>query len=200
MIRINLLSEGRRPVVARKQRPTLSLGAQDPSVYFLAGGLVLGILVVLLQWYRLSNQIEELDTQVQTKQAEVNELRPILDEVEDFKSKQEELKRKIEVIEELTLKQQGPVHIMDQVSKSLPELLWLTQMNFRGQTVDLSGTAFNTSAVAAFIENLSKVKEFKEPDPQDLQRAVAQSYNFRISFSFVQQEIPEESEEEGDES
>ena len=30
MIRINLLSEGRRPVVARKAKPTLSLGGQDP--------------------------------------------------------------------------------------------------------------------------------------------------------------------------
>ena len=197
MIRINLLSEGRRPVVARKQKPTLALGSQDPSLFFLAGGLILGILVVVLQWYRLNGQLEELNSQVQRKQAEVTELRPILDEVEDFKDKQEELNRKIEVIEELNLKQQGPVHIMDQVSRALPELLWLNQMNFRGQNVDLAGTAFNTSAIASFIENLSKVKEFKEPDPQDVQRGKAQSYNFRISFSFVQEEPQRPEEEEG---
>jgi type IV pilus assembly protein PilN len=197
MIRINLLSEGRRPVVARKQKPVLALGSQDPSVFFLVGGLVLGLLVVGLQWYRLSSQIGDLDGQVSRKQAEVTELKPILDEVEDFKKKQADLERKIGVIEELTLKQKGPVHIMDQVSRALPELIWLTQMNVRGQTVDLSGTAYNTSAIASFIENLSKVKEFKEPDPRDVQRSVAQSYNFRISFSFVQQDSSEEDGAEG---
>jgi len=195
MIRINLLSEGRRPVVARKQRPALALGSQDPSVFFLVGGLALGLLVVALQWYRLNSQLVELDGQVNRIQAELTELKPILDEVEDFKNKQEDLERKIGVIEELTLKQKGPVHIMDQVSKALPELLWLTQMNFRGQTVDLSGTAFNTSAIATFIENLSMVRDFKEPDPQDVQRTPAQSYNFRISFSFVPKDLPEEGDE-----
>ena len=195
MIRINLLSEGRRPVVARKTRPTLKLGDQDPSVYFLGGGLLLGLLIVGVQWFRLSSEIGNLDEQIGRKQAEVNELRPILEEVEDFKKKQADLERKIGVIEELSLKQQGPVQIMDDVSHSLPDLLWLNQMNFRGQEVDLSGTAYNTSAIAAFIENLSKVKEFKEPDPKDVQKA-AQSYNFRITFSFVQREPEVEGESE----
>ncbi len=191
MIRINLLSEGRRPVVARRQRPKLSLGDQDPSAFILGAGLLIGLLVVGAWWFSLHSKIRAVDQQIATAQAEVDELRPILEEVADFKAKQEELKRKIEVIKDLSLKQQGPVQIMDEVSRALPELLWLGTMEFRGQTVDLAGTAFNTNAVASFIENLGKVPEFKEPDPRDVQRAGRnQSYNFRISFSFIQ-ELPE---------
>lgn len=197
MIRINLLSEGRRPVVARKQRPKLSLGGQDPSAYILGTGIFIGLLVVGVWWFNLNSKIRAVDGQIGRAQAEVNELRPILEEVADFKAKQEELKRKIEVIKDLTLKQQGPVQIMDEVSRSLPELLWLATMEFRGQTVDLAGTAFNTNAIASFIENLGKVPEFKEPDPRDLQRGGrGQSYNFRISFSFIQEQPDEEADGE----
>jgi type IV pilus assembly protein PilN len=192
MIRINLLSEGRRPVVARRQRPKLALGDQDPSIYFLTGGLILGLLIVGVQFFRLSSRISDLDGQISRKQAEVNSLRDILDEVEAFKQKQADLKRKIDVIQELTQKQQGPVNIMDKVSRALPDLLWLTQMNFRGENVDLAGTAYNTAAVATFIENLAEVPEFKEPDPQDLQRSGPQSWNFRITFAFKPEELQTE--------
>ena len=187
MIRINLLSEGRRPVVARRVRPKLSFGDQDPSVLFLAGGIVLGLLVAGVQYWLLASELGSVQAKVAEKQREVKELEPILKEVEDFKRKQAELERKIEVIQDLSRKQQGPVRIMDQVSRALPDLLWLNSMNVRGTTVDLDGTAFNTNAIAAFIENIDKVPEFREPEPKNLSRASGGStFNFRISFGFQQ--------------
>ena len=191
MIRVNLLSEGRRPVIARRARPKFSLGSQDPSLLFLSGGLVLGLLIAAFQWWSLNSDIKSLDGQIRTAQREVDELRPILEEVNDFKAKKEDLQRKIDIINELTLLKEGPVHIMDQVSRALPDLLWVTQMNVRGRRVDLTGTAFNTNAVAAFIENLDKVPEFREPDPGNLQQGRGGTYDFRIAFTFVQ-ELPQE--------
>lgn len=193
MIRINLLSEGRRPVVARRVRPKLSLGDQDPSIFMLSGGILLGLLVIAFQWWGLSSETKDLNGKIFQKRKEVEELKPILDEVADFKRKKAELERKIEVIKDLSRKQQGPVRIMDQISRALPELLWLSTMNVRGTTVDLQGTAFNTNAIAAFIENLDKVPEFKEPDLKNLARARGgATFEFRISFNFVQQQPKEE--------
>ena len=187
MIRINLLSEGRRPVVARKTRPKIDFGDQDPSLFFLTGGLILGALISAGWWMMRNAKIKEVDAQIRVAQREVDELRPILKEVNDFKAKKRELERKIKVINDLTLKQEGPVHIMDRVSRALPDLVWLKSMNFRGRTVDLVGTAFNTNAIASFIENLDKVPEFREPDTKDVSRGRGgSSYNFRISFTFDQ--------------
>lgn len=203
MIRINLLSEGRRPVVARKMKPKLSVGDQDPSVFFLSGGIVLGLLVVAVQWWIHSSALNSANERVREKEREVKELEPILKEVDDFKAKKADLGRKIEVIEDLSLKQQGPVHIMDQISRSLPELLWLSSMNVRGTTVDVNGSAFNTTAIASFIENLDKVPEFREPNPKSLtQSRGGTGYEFQISFNFVQQkpEDDSEAEDEGDAS
>lgn len=190
MIRVNLLSEGRRPVIARRAKPKFSLGDQDPSLLFLAGGLLLGTLIAGFQWFSLSGKIKDLDHDIAVKRQRVEELRPILEEVAEFKTKQEELQRKIDVINELTLRKEGPVQIMDKVSRALPELLWLTEMNVRGRQVDLVGTAINTNAVAAFIENLDQVPEFQEPDPGNMSQSRDGNYDFRISFTFVQ-EFPE---------
>ncbi len=199
MIRINLLSEGRRPVVARKTRPKISIGDQDPSLYFLSTGLVLGLVITGAWWFILNRQVKAVDADIRVAQREVNELRPILEEVNDFKAKQRELERKINVINDLTLKQQGPVHIMDRVSRALPDLVWLRTMNFRGRTVDLVGTAFNTNAIASFIENLDKVPEFREPDTRDISRGRGGSaYNFRISFQFDQRVQQAEKKEEAE--
>ncbi len=200
MIRINLLSEGRRPVVARKTRPKINLGDQDPSLYFLSAGVLIGLLVAGGWWMIKNVKIKAVDADIRVAQREVNELRPILKEVKDFKKKQRELERKIKVINDLTLKQKGPVHIMDRVSRALPDLVWLKTMNFRGRTVDLVGTAFNTNAIASFIENLDKVPEFREPDTKDISRGRGgSSYNFRISFRFnPQAQQPAKAEEEED--
>ena len=190
MIRINLLSEGRRPVVARKTRPKITLGDQDPSLYFLLGGLLVGLLITAGWWFALDRKLEAVNADIRVAQREVDELRPILEEVKSFKAKQRELERKIKVINELTLAQKGPVQIMDRVSRALPDLVWLSTMNFRGRTVDLVGTAFNTNAIASFIENLDKVPEFREPDTKDITLASGGgSYNFRISFRFDQREL-----------
>ncbi len=191
LTRINLLSEGRRPVVARRSRPKINLGDQDPSLFFLGGGVAVGLLVSAGWWYFLNSDLKEVGAEVRRAEREVAELRPILQEVNDFKAKQRELDRKINVINDLTLKQEGPVQIMDQVSHALPDLVWIRSMNFRGQTVDLLGTAFNTNAIASFIENLDKVPEFREPDTRDITRdRGGSSYNFRISFQFDQKPPP----------
>ncbi|NNC39546.1 MAG: PilN domain-containing protein, partial [Acidimicrobiia bacterium] len=65
-----------------------------------------------------------------------------------------------------------------------PELLWLDRMTASGQTITLSGRAFNTNAVANFLENLDRVPEFQEPVLQDASQT-GQTYSFVIRFSFT---------------
>lgn len=198
MIRINLLSEGRRPVVARKAKPKLSLGDQDPGNLILIGGLILAVLVTVGWWYRLNSELRAVEARVRQAQAEYDKLAPIIAEVDEFKAMKTNLKTKIEVIEELKRLRTGPVSIMDNVSRALPDLLWLDQMSVIGSTVNIRGKAFNTNAVATFIENLDKVPEFREPDTRNV---VAESskgtYTFQLSFQFVQPK-PEEETEEGE--
>ncbi|NJL29211.1 MAG: hypothetical protein HC897_15680 [Thermoanaerobaculia bacterium] len=185
MIRINLLSEGRRPVVARKAKAKAGGGPQDVSAYLLVGGVVLGLIVAGAWWWVLNGKVKAMEGKINAAKREVAELRPIIKEVNDFKAKKAELDRKINVIKDLSNAQKGPVRIMDEVSRAVPDLLWLEQMSVTGTTVEVRGKAFNTNAVATFVSSLDSVEEFQEPVVQDVvaDRGGA-TFSFRINFGF----------------
>ena len=184
MIRINLLSEGRRPVVARSARPKLSFGDQDPSMIILGIGLAVGLLVAGAWWWQLNNEVESWRGKITSAQAELRELDEYVKKVERFKAKQAELNTKIEVITNLTANQSGPVHVMDEVSKALPDLLWLSDLSIKGTEVTVRGSAFNTNAVAQFIENLVNVPWFDEPESGPIARNRGTLYQFQLGFKF----------------
>ena len=188
MIRINLLSEGRRPVTARKKssaRGGFDLGGLDAGSAALVGAILFGLLVSLGHNFLLGRSVKNIRAEVSEAQVEVDKLAPIIAEVNQFKSKKAKLENKVDIISQLKANQQGPVQIMDEISRALPELLWMDRMSVSGQTITLSGRAFNTNAVANFLENLDRVQEFQEPVLQDTSQ-VGQAYSFVIRFRFSQ--------------
>jgi len=198
MIKINLLSEGRRPVVARKAKTTISLGGQEPNNLLLAAGMILGLLIAGGWWYITDAAAKEVARQVREAEAEFEKLRPIINEVNQFKQKQADLENKVAVIKNLKRAQKGPVHIMDRVSRAVPELLWLDSMVVRGNRIELRGKAFNTSAVASFIQNLDEVEEFSEPNSKNIKKSGtgnAVAYSFEIDLGFIPPKEPEEEQE-----
>jgi Tfp pilus assembly protein PilN len=188
MIRINLLNEGRRPVVARGSRgggwSGFDLGSIEPGSGLLIGLVVLGLLIALGHNFLLARTLKMREAEVAEAQAEVDRLAPIIKEVEEFKAKKADLELKVKVISDLKANQQGPVRIMDKISRALPELLWLHRMDVVSNNVSIEGRAFNTNAVANFIENLDNVPEFQEPILQDTAQQ-QDYYTFKVTFSFT---------------
>jgi type IV pilus assembly protein PilN len=189
MIKINLLSEGKRTV--RKSRPTALKGLEGKDVgqWLLVVGLLLGIGALALDWWLLNRELEEKTAEVSAAQREVETLAAVIKEVEDYKAKKSELERKIGVINDLKANQRGPVRVMDYISRALPELLWLDRLKMTPDAIEIEGRAFNTNAVANFIENLDKVPEFDEPilKSTEQQAGNAQTvgiYKFVINFHY----------------
>lgn len=184
MIKINLIAEGKKAVTRKaKAAPAALAPPKDLSQALLAVGLVLGLLAFGATWFVLNQRLKAKEAEVAAAQKEVDELQQIIKEVDDYKIKKAALEHKISVINQLKQNQQGPVRIMDQISRALPELLWLDRMDVVGSTISLNGQAFNTNAVANFIENLDKVPEFQEPILKDTTQ-VGPVYSFAITLSF----------------
>ena len=192
MIRINLLAEGRRPAAVRKSRG-MSLGDRDWTPIALLAAILLGVLVTLGYWFLLDRQRAGVREEVKVAEAEVERLKPILAEVDEFKAKKADLERKIEVITNLKNQQTGPVRVMDAISRALPELLWLDRMEVSPSTIRLSGRALNVNAVSNFIENLDKVPEFREPRVQRVNES-GDVYQFTITVDYSLTPPPEEGE------
>jgi len=182
MIKINLIAEGRRPVVA--SGPRLTSSSLDYGLIGLVGLLIVGVLAAGGHWYLLHRDLVERKEQIAVAKREVDELAPIIAEVEAYKRSKAELQRKITIIDSLKSEQKIPVRVMDEVSKALPGLLWLTRLEDRKNKLTVAGQALNTNAVATFIENLDNVEFFDEPILKETRQRNS-VYNFVISMNFT---------------
>ncbi len=185
MIRINLVGEARRPVAARSG-PTIGGGGGESRAadWTLLAVFLIAAVVALGHWFLLRMQINDKKAEVAEAQIEVDRLEPIIREVEAFKEKKARLEQKVQVITDLKANQQGPVAVMDKVSKALPPLTWLTRMEVQQTILRLSGQAYNTNAIASFIENLDRVPEFQEPRLRDTTQS-GDIYTFVIECQYL---------------
>lgn len=185
MIKVNLLVEARAEKVTRQ--PLISIGSlsgANINNYIILGLLLVGLGVSGFRYWQLDSKRKEIKAEIVTLQKEYDRLKPIIDEVEAFKKKNAELKRKIEVIEQLKQNQQGPVRIMDEVSKALPDLLWLTSLNLAGTTIVIRGQALNENAVANFISNLASSPFFQEPALNIMRQDAKGVFSFDLACPF----------------
>jgi len=186
MIKINLLSEAKP---AKKKRGVSALGgAGRLNLLMILGGLLLGILVVGVQWWVEASRLREQEEKNRLAQQEVTRLEAVLKEVADFEEKKAKLQKKVDLINALKANQKGPVRLMDEVSNALPDLLWLEKMELKGNSLAVDGKALNPPAVANFLENLKRVSSFQEPTLKTIKSATARTsnlYNFQLSFIFA---------------
>jgi type IV pilus assembly protein PilN len=191
MIKINLLSEGKRPAAVRKARVG---GAQDVGMWLLAAGALVGLLVGGGYWWYLDGKLKEKQEEVAQAQKQVDALQAVIREVEDFKKKKKSLTDKIAVINQLKSNQRGPVRVMDYISRALPELLWLDRLKMTASSIEVEGRAFNPNAVANFMDNLDKVPEFREPVLKETTAQPNGVYKYFVTFdySFAPAKKPEE--------
>ena len=182
MIRINLLTEA-RAAAAKKKGPALPTGAKLNNL-LLIGGLALGLIYIGTMYLVLSSKQRHLDEEIGKAREEVARLRSIIEEVKGYEDKKKSLEEKIELINNLKTNQKGPVRLMDEVSKALPDLVWLTDMAISGDQLTLKGRTLSPNAVATYLENLKKSPYFAEPR-FDVLNQEGPIYNFGLSVTFT---------------
>jgi type IV pilus assembly protein PilN len=162
MIRINLLA-AERPVAGKKKAAASAPGATQ--AYLLLGLFVGGAILASagLYFYKQS-QIQDLDTKIAAAQERQRQLQDIKRQVDDLEKKRATFQRKVDLIEQLKSEQSGPVHMLDEISKQLPEFVWLSGLQQNGPQVILSGQSNSLTAVADFILALQRSGWFPTVD------------------------------------
>ncbi|PYR58502.1 MAG: hypothetical protein DMF85_10520 [Acidobacteria bacterium] len=59
--------------------------------------------------------------------------------------------------------QTAPVHVLDEISKSLPDRLWLVTLTQHGDEFTIDGRATSLSSLTDFVANLESTNWFKRP-------------------------------------
>lgn len=193
MIKINLLAE-RKPAKAKGGGAGVRVEAGPgggPTV-LLSAILLLGIAVAGGWWWMESRELKKWTDKVNDAERELVRLQDVRKKGDIFKRQKELLERKIQLITELKKKQSVPVHILDQISKNLPEFLWLDSMEATQNQISISGKATTYNAVSNFYDNLSSSGFFTGVDLGKTSEA-PEGVSFSLTCRF-QQAAPESPE------
>jgi type IV pilus assembly protein PilN len=160
MIKINLLAGSQQAKTRAIKTPRFEgVGTLGQNV-LIAGVVILALLFIGWRWYSLETESRMLRTEIAKAQAEKERLQAIIKKGEEYKAKKELLERKIALITQLKRNQSGPVHLLDEVSKQLPDFLWLDSMTESGANVMIQGKATTYNAVSNFYNNLTGSRYF----------------------------------------
>ncbi len=158
MIRINLLGHERQQKKA--------FFALDPARRAPLGAAVIGVLAAggLGGWYwTLDQASKRVDADLLTTQGQADRLKPILAEVKDFEDRRAQLQQRVAVIEELRTGQSVPVQLLDAVSRSVPDMLWLTELDQKQNEMRIEGRSTTLIALSDFVGNLGSTGLLMKP-------------------------------------
>jgi len=167
MIRINLLAAERAQV---KKKGVAFESGQKLTV---ACSLILVVALAGIGWryWSLTSQSTQIDKDIAAAQQERTRLQSILQRVQEFENRKAQLSERVVLIEDLRKAQKGPVHMLDEISKALPPMLWLTEVKQMGTTaktasaagdVIIDGTSTTQTGVSDFVNNLEASGYFKK--------------------------------------
>lgn len=168
--------------------PAVAGGANLNNV-LVASLAIIGLLLAAGYWFWQKRVRDDRLETVTQREADAKKLEDIINEVERYQRRKESLQNRIDLINELKANQKGPVRIMDQISKDLPDLVWLDNMTIQGGQVNLSGRGLNPNAIALFIENIKKDPYFEEPTVGGItevgQNPLVYSFDMRFAFTYT---------------
>ena len=153
-MRINLYPEQRR-----KQLQAQSEFLKQAVV---ALGAIVGVVIVCAVISSVKGgELTAVEAEKEQKTARLEELKKQIGVVDNFEKKKQTLDEKRQSITQLRENQEGPVLIMDHISRSMTQAqVWLTSLSISETTVQLSGMALTNEDIVNFQTTLQSMPSF----------------------------------------
>lgn len=190
MIRINLL--GRQKAKTKRTATAAvdfeSSGSPNSANVFL-GIIVLAVTFGSIWWYQgqLAREAASIQNQMDAALREAQSLAQTKARFEQRQKVKEEYEARVRIIDSLRASQTGPVELLTMVSATVnnTDAVWLNAMNDAGTSVNVTGVALSTNAVANLMTNLMKTGYFKSVEIketyQDESEKKIQAFNFSLT-------------------
>ena len=159
MIRINLVAGERRSAKSTSRKFDLA------SKMTVIGSLVVVVTVLAIGWryWALGQHETQLGSDIDAARREEARLGEVLKQVATFEQQRQQLQDRVTLIDELRKGQNAPVHMIDQISRSLPEMTWLVALKQDTYDITIEGRSTSLAALSDFVGNLEATRYFQRP-------------------------------------
>lgn len=176
MIRINLLPVERKK--KPKPLPTLILSTVLITIFVMA--------VLAYAFFYYSSSLKSAKMRFEANRLKIEELKKKIKEVDDFEKMNRSFEERNRIIEQLRKNQNIPVKVLDEVSRNIPNGVWISSMSSSGSVVNIEGYAFTNSDVVTYVDKLKQSKLFSDIYLQESRQADIERislYQFRLTFN-----------------
>ena len=158
MIKINLLAVDRDRA---KRKAKFQIGQKVTVGCSL---ILVGAALLVGWWYwSLQSESKDLDQQIAAAERETARLHNVIIQVQQFEARRAQLQQRVTLIEQLRKGQTGPVHMLDQISRSLPDTMWLSELKQTANDISIDGHCTNLTALSDFVSSLEASAYFDPP-------------------------------------
>ncbi|MEK6743918.1 MAG: PilN domain-containing protein [Nitrospirota bacterium] len=179
MIKINLLPTKRKP-----PRKVTELQKQLIIAVVVIGGV---FTAMAFYYISLNAKISDREKERAAAMAEVARQDAMLREVKNVEDERKKVTDKIGVIEQLKKNQQGPVRLLDEISRAIPATADITSLTEVGGNINLGGEAFSNEDVVKFVENLKASAYFTDVYLMETRHNVKEGYEiyaYKLQFRY----------------
>lgn len=159
MIRVNLLKPEHKEV---KEAAAPSEFAAPPKKKEPIKGLILFLLVIGLfsYYYTQERTLKKERTLLDAAIEEKNSLQDVASLLIQVEAQRDTLEKKIDLINSLKAQQPVAVEVMDELSRNIPDWVWLVDTSYDRQNIRIQGKALSNTLIADFIYNLENSPVF----------------------------------------
>ncbi len=177
MIKINLLPRDmQREEGAKKQQQLAILS-------------IILVACLLLVWFvSLKTNLTKKQRELKTAEEELEKVRVLVEAVEKKKQQKEALDRKWGIVEKLLQGRFKWAMIMDELQRSLPKNIWVTNLQGvkkdTGNMITINGMSFDHFAIADFVTSLEDNEYFENVELNSITEATKGDKSSRTTLSF----------------
>ena len=163
-----------------------------------AGGALIGAVAVVMLTMLVYNQmIDNQRTRNDRLKAEIAELEKSITEIDGLERQKERLLARMEIIDELQKSRPEIVHLFDEITRQLPEGVYLTALKQTGSRVELRGAAQSSTRVSALMRQIDSSEWLDDPEVERVetrQSGASRQANFVVYMKQQREGSEEEME------
>ncbi|HET8897435.1 MAG TPA: PilN domain-containing protein, partial [Rhodanobacteraceae bacterium] len=174
---------------------------REREFYGMLGMAALAGIAIVLGWvFWMSHNIEVQNGRNSYLQAQIKQLDAKIAEIKDLEKTRDRLLARKQIIEQLQANRSQMVHLFDELVKTIPDSVRLTDLAQNGENLHLDGVAQSNASVATYLRNLEASHwlggtDLKKTENKDTDSSLP--YVFSIDLKLTK---PEEKNADGGES
>ncbi len=137
---------------------------QQRQFFTVAGtaAVLMAVIVFYIHFY-IGGLIDDQNNRNNFLQSEISKVDKKISQIKALKSEKEKLLARMNIIQQLQTRRPEIVHVFEELARSVPEGIYLTNAKQEGVLITLDGVAQSNARVSSFMRNLDKSRWFADP-------------------------------------